>query len=246
MHRFHLPDFVSDREMWLPGDEAHHLARVLRLSPGDVVAVFDGKGHEALARVESVAPHRVCVKVMEAHTPAPEPAVAITLAQALLKRDGMERVIRDAVMLGVSAIQPFVSQRTEVPRAALRKGARRDRWDRTVLSSVKQCGRAVVPQVLETKELGELLAMTPEHARVMFVEPGGMDAADAVDLRSLEAQRPVGATVFIGPEGGWDRQEVKDALTRGVTLVTLGRRVLRADAAGAAALAVLRYAWRDL
>jgi 16S rRNA (uracil1498-N3)-methyltransferase len=56
----------------------------------------------------------------------------------------------------------------------------------------------------------------------------------------------VGATVFIGPEGGWDRQEVKDALTRGVTLVTLGRRVLRADAAGAAALAVLRYAWRDL
>jgi 16S rRNA (uracil1498-N3)-methyltransferase len=183
---------------------------------------------------------------MEAQAPAPEPAVAMTLAQALLKRDGMERVIRDAVMLGVCAIQPFVSQRTEVPRAALRRGARQDRWDRTVLASVKQCGRAVVPQVHETKDLGELLAMTPEHTRLMFVEPGGVDAADVADLRSLEVHRPLAATVFIGPEGGWDRREVKDALTRGVTLVTLGRRVLRADAAGAAALAVLRYAWRDL
>ena len=69
----------------------------------------------------------------------------MTLAQALLKSDKMDRVIRDAVMLGVAAVQPFVSRRTDVPMKALEKGGRQDRWDRTVISSAKQCGRAVVP-----------------------------------------------------------------------------------------------------
>ena len=76
----------------------------------------------------------------------------MTLAQALLKSDKMDRVIRDAVMLGVAAVQPFVSRRTDVPMKAVASGGRQDRWERTVIASVKQCGRAVVPPVYETQE----------------------------------------------------------------------------------------------
>lgn len=244
MHRFYVPDFPSGGEVQLPEDEAQHLARVLRLSSGDTVAVFDGKGHEALAQVASIAGRRVRVSILEARSPASEAAVAITLAQALLKSDKMDRVIRDAVMLGVASIQPFVSRRTDVPKAALKTGARQDRWDRTVISSVKQCGRAVVPPVLEAVEFQALLAATSRRVRLMFVEPGAGD--DVADMSSLEGRQPSEATVLIGPEGGWDPQEIKDAAAGGVTLVTFGSRVLRADAAGAIAVAVLRYLWRDL
>jgi 16S rRNA (uracil1498-N3)-methyltransferase len=242
VHRFYAPDFAAG-EVQLPGDESEHLARVLRLREGDTVAIFDGAGREALARIMSVTSARVSVQVVEPRTPASEPRVSVTLAQALLKSDKMDRVIRDAVMLGVAAVQPFVSRRTDVPIKAVEKGGRQNRWDRTVIASVKQCGRAVVPPVHEVKEFQQLLRET-EGTRLLFVEPGAWPKSQ--DVASLDGQPVSDVIVFVGPEGGWDPQELAGAGEAGVTLLSLGSRVLRADAAGAAVLSVLRYVWRDL
>ena len=244
MHRFYAPKFSASSEVQLPDDEAQHLARVLRLRAGDAVAIFDGQGREALARVASVTSRRVSVHVVEPRTPAPEPEVAVTLAQALLKSDKMDRVIRDAVMLGVAAVQPIVTRRTDVPMKAVKGRGRQDRWDRTVISSVKQCGRAVVPPVHEAQELGHFLRASDGQMRLMFVEPGASEKV--ADIASLEGQPPSEAIVFIGPEGGWDPQEIQDAAVAGAQLLSFGGRVLRADAAGAAVISVLRYIWRDL
>ncbi len=244
MHRFYAPALSDDSVFALPADEAHHLARVVRLRAGDSIAVFDGRGREALARIESVTAKRVSARIVEPRSAAPEPRVAVTLAQALLKSDKMDRVIRDAVMFGVTAIQPFVSRRTDVPIKAVTTGGRQDRWDRTVIASVKQCGRAVVPPVLATKELSDIVKPAAGETRLMFVEPGA--SADVAELTSLEGQQPSSAIVFVGPEGGWDPQEIKDAAAAGVRLLSFGGRVLRADAAAAALVPVLRYIWRDL
>ena len=206
--------------------------------------IFDGAGREALARVRSVTSGHVSVEVGESRAAAPESRVAVTLAQALLKSDKMDRVIRDAVMLGVAAVQPVVSRRTDVPMKAVAMGGRQDRWDRTVISSVKQCGRAVVPPVHTPREIAELLRSTEGKTRLMFVEPGG--AGNVVDVASLDGGRPSEAIVLIGPEGGWAPEEIATAAASGVTLLSFGKRVLRADAAGAAVLPVLRYIWRDL
>ena len=110
--------------MELPPEEAHHLARVIRLKPGDTVAVFDGRGNEALASVKTVG-KRVAVTPIERRAAGPEANIEITLAQSLLKSDKMDDVIRDAVMMGVGAIQPIVTARTEVSRTALRSGIHR-------------------------------------------------------------------------------------------------------------------------
>jgi 16S rRNA (uracil1498-N3)-methyltransferase len=217
---------------------------VLRLKQGDTVTIFDGKGREALARVETVGTRKVVVRPAELRQAAGEPAVPLTLAQALLKSDKMDHVIRDAVMLGVSAVQPFVSKRTEVPRAALRTGVRQERWDRTVISSVKQCGRAVVPPVLDVIDFDELVKTTAGRTRLMFVEPSVASPGSVKPLRSVETSAPIDPIIVIGPEGGWDAGEVETAAKAGVTLVTFGSRTLRADAAGAAAIAILQYAWK--
>ena len=202
------------------------------------------RGGRHCARIVSVESRRVGVRVVEPRAAAPEARVGVTLAQALLKSDKMDRVVRDAVMLGVAAVQPFVSRRTDVPMNAVKSGGRQDRWDRTVVSSVKQCGRAVVPPVHATRPFAELLRSAEPHTRLMFVEPGA--ARHVTDVTALEGQRPVEAMVLIGPEGGWDTQEINDAANAGVTLLSFGSRVLRADAAAATVIPVLRYIWRDL
>jgi 16S rRNA (uracil1498-N3)-methyltransferase len=242
VHRFYAPAFTLDRDVQLPDDEAQHLARVLRLKAGDTIAIFDGKGSEAAARVETVAARKVVVRPIEPRAPATELRVPLTLAQALLKSDKMDRVIRDAVMLGAAAVQPFFSARTEVPRAAVRSGGRKERWDRTVISSVKQSGRAVVPVIHDVIDFDELLrAQSP--CRVMFVEPAGSPERAVQHLRALERDVPASAVVLIGPEGGWEPEERNAAEAAGVKLVTFGSRTLRADAAGAAALTLLQYVW---
>ena len=119
MHRFFAPGLdAGDEIVTLPRDEAEHLRRVLRLGVGDPVAVFDGRGHEFLARVASVVRRDVRLQIQSRVEPPPEPTVALTLAQAVLKGDKMDDVVRDGVMLGVAAIQPIVTKRTETTVAA--------------------------------------------------------------------------------------------------------------------------------
>ena len=226
----------------LPRDEAEHLTRVLRLGVGDTVAIFDGRGHEFLARVASAARRDVRVQLLTRVEPAAEPPVPLTLAQAVLKADKMDDVVRDAVMLGVAAIQPLVTKRSETTVAALMRGARRDRWTRVALASVKQSRRATLPDIRTPMTLETYLNEPGPPLRLMFVEPGaGAGVQTLAVLRGRPA--PSDAAVLVGPEGGWDEEEWTAAQAKGVELVTLGHRTLRADAVPIAAISVLQFLW---
>ena len=232
MHRFFAPSLDSgDETVTLPREEAEHLTRVLRLGVGDSVSVFDGRGHEFSARVASALRREVRVQIVSRLEPAAESAVALTLAQAVLKGDKMDEVIRDAVMLGVSAIQPIVTLRSETTIAALIKGARLERWRRVALASVKQSRRAVLPEIRLPLMLDTALA---EPAASAEVEPIAV---------LQQAPAPVDATLFVGPEGGWAAEEWSAAAAHGVRLMSLGPRTLRADAVPIAAISILQFIW---
>jgi 16S rRNA (uracil1498-N3)-methyltransferase len=246
VHRFFAPTLdPGDERVTLPRDEAEHLTRVLRLGVGDTIGVFDGRGHEFLARVTSAVRRDVQVQLVSRVEAAPESGVPITLAQAVLKGDKMDDVVRDAVMLGAAAIQPLVTKRTEVTVSALIKAARVDRWRRVALASVKQSRRATLPDVRMPLALESYLADPPPALRIMLVEPGA-EAAGA-SLAALDGQPPpADAAVLVGPEGGWTSEECASARAAGVRLVTIGHRTLRADAVPIAALSVLQFVWKDL
>jgi 16S rRNA (uracil1498-N3)-methyltransferase len=154
----------------------------------------------------------------------------------------MDDVVRDAVMLGVHAIQPLVTKRTESTVAALMRGARVDRWRRIALASTKQSRRAVVPEVRTPLSFEHCLEEPSATVRLMLVEPG----ADA-EVEPLSALRrdpiPADAAVWVGPEGGWEEREWRAARDRGVRLISLGRRTLRADAVPVAVMSVLAFLW---
>jgi 16S rRNA (uracil1498-N3)-methyltransferase len=224
----------------LPVDEAEHLTRVLRLSTGDRVRVFNGRGAEFEAVVDAADRDGVRLRIGARCAPAPEPRVAVTLAQAVLKGDKMDDVVRDAVMIGVAAIQPIVTARSEISIAALSRSRRRERWERIAVSSAKQCGRAVVPTIHEPCALTSTEIGVPRPVFVL-VEPG---VSSGVRLGDLDPAIPAEATLVVGPEGGWTPEEVQAATALG-SLVTLGGRTLRADAMALVALAALFTRWRE-
>jgi 16S rRNA (uracil1498-N3)-methyltransferase len=146
-------------------------------------------------------------------------------------------------MIGVAAIRPVTSARSEANREALADGHRVARWQRIAVASAKQCRRAVVPMVHDVVSLEKYLEEVRDGVRIICVEPG---AADTSVQRSQDIPRPDTADVIIGPEGGWTEDEVMAARAAGSIPMTLGSRVLRADTVPLIALTALFSIWGEL
>ena len=245
MHvRFHAPGLQpGDESAVLSAEESGHAVRVLRVRRGAEVRLFNGRGYECTAVVEDPTQGGMTVRVVGPVRPCPEPRVALTLAQAVLKGDAMDDVVRDSVMLGVQAIVPVVSAHVECDRARLLKARRQERWQRIAVSSAKQCGRAVVPVVHEPVAFEAAVASIAAPVRLMLVEPAAGGPA-VHGLPSLPC--PESAAILAGPEGGWAAAEVSLAGASGWSALTLSPRTLRADAAAIVAIPVLQYLWGDL
>jgi 16S rRNA (uracil1498-N3)-methyltransferase len=222
----------------LPADESHHLVRVMRLGVGDEVAVFDGRGHEVLARVERAAPKGVTVSVIRPLPVPPVTSVPVVLVQAVLKGDKMDAVVRDATMAGVSDIVPIVSERTLVSLSALSRGHAVERWQRVSVSSAKQCGRAHLPVIAAPQTFAEWLKRPFDGVRLLMVEPSH-PVKGAWDLPGKSV------ACIVGPEGGWSESELQGAMAGGCKPVTLGSMTLRADAAGLVAVSIVSFLLED-
>jgi 16S rRNA (uracil1498-N3)-methyltransferase len=256
--RFHVPGVNSRADrVELPEDEAEHLVRVLRLGVGDDVDVFDGVGNMWRAEIVQIGKRSASVRLLEPVIPAPELEVRLSLVLGILKGDKMDEVVRDAAMLGVNAIRPVVSERSETSLAAIARSSRIARWQRIAVSSAKQCGRAVVPVIHDAAPLDWYWNERSTHASpeedshslrarpllIMCVEP----AAALGEVLAVQAiTRPAAADVIIGPEGGWAVSEVAAGHDSGAILMSLGGRTLRADAVPIVALTALLTTWGEL
>ena len=236
--RFHLPGIDASGVGELDAEETGHLKRVLRLGVGAEIDVFDGRGGMFHARVVELARATARVEIIGPAASATEPAVRVTLVMSVLKGDKMDNVVRDAVMMGVSAVQPVVAARTETSLAALSRGQRVERWTRIAVASVKQCGRAVVPAVRQPLDLRAWIAQrSPEPVLVLREPAAGM----ARRLRDVVPSP--GVHLMVGPEGGWSGEELAAFDAAGYAAVSLGGRTIRADAAPIIAMSALYEAW---
>ena len=231
----------ADRNVALPVDEAHHLARVLRARVGDEVNVFDGKGREWVARLTAIDNKTTSVEILHETTPVAEPHVRLTLAIGLLKGDQMDSVVRDATMLGARSIVPMSTTHVAVPAKARKSTTALERWRRVAVASSKQCGRAVVPSISAVTSFSDVIESAPEIKKFMCVEP--KLAVDGLDQAGAARSRPLDAIVLVGPEGGWSAKEVEHARTAGVSLIHLGPRTLRAETVPTVVLTALWTAW---
>ena len=246
IHRFHVPSVTGvNHRTRLPDDEAAHATRVLRLSAGATVSVFNGHGREFLGRLEIGTRGEVGVDTLEEVVPTRETQIAITLAQVALKGKSFEAVVKDATMLGVTAIHPLLSANTDVPLSVTTQPSVRTRWERVAVASAKQSGRAFVPKVDQPKSLTDYLQIASDDLQLIFVEPASAHASQEIQILS-DPSCLKRATLMVGPEGGWSDEEIALATETGCVAITLGARTLRADAMPIAALSVLFFLSREL
>jgi 16S rRNA (uracil1498-N3)-methyltransferase len=232
-------------EIELPADESHHLARVLRLSGGDEVVVFDGRGSEYRARVVRADHRRASVRIVEPLPPSPAPRVPVVLVQSVLKGDKMDSVVRDATMAGVVRIAPVVTGRSQIALPSLERAHARDRWQRVAVSSAKQCRRSRLPVIDAPQPFEAWLAEPFDGLKLLLAEPEAADAS-VVSLRAaLAGAVPPAVACVVGPEGGWPVEERRAAVSAGCIPVSLGTATLRADAVGLVAVSMISFAYQE-
>lgn len=245
MPRFFVPaGQIKNDRIHITGNDVNHIARVLRMAPGDKLTVLDGRGNSYEARIEAIAKAEVVCSVVRQMQATGAPPVRITLVQGIPKGDKMDLIIQKSVELGVNRIIPLVCKRSVVKLDQDRSLRRQERWQRIALEAAKQCRRPDVPQVTGPRQLDQVLSgMSSEDLALLPWE----EESDRSVKEVLQAGMSPGETyVFIGPEGGFTPDEAEQARAGGALTVTLGPRILRTETAGLAVLTMILYQWGDL
>ncbi len=216
----------------LPSEESHHLARVLRVQPGQEITLFDGRGGVAEATIESVSKTAVEARVSK-HWNVPKPEVQIDLIQAIPKPDRWELVLQKAVELGTTTIRPVLTQHTEFKP----NPKKQDRWKKIVLNAAQQCEVRWLPDLQPLEKFDTLLPTLGSYDLVLI----GSLYAGAKPFREVPMVGKKRVALLIGPEGDFSPEEVAAAIQSGAIPVSFGDRILRTETAAIFALSVLAY-----
>jgi 16S rRNA (uracil1498-N3)-methyltransferase len=216
--------------------QAHYLLNVLRLKPGDFILLFNGRDGEWRS-VIAEAGRRSCVLEAEEQTRVQPPAPDLDYLFAPLKQARLDYMVEKAVEMGAGRLRPVLTQHTQVTRVNL------ERMRANAIEAAEQCGILSLPEIDEPARLEAALAQWPEHRRLVVCD----EAAETANPVEALAKLPVGPlAVLIGPEGGFSAAERQMLLTRPfVTAISLGPRVLRAETAAVAALALVQATLGD-
>ena len=241
MTRIYFPDEIPDHGVCdLPAAQAHHLAHVLRLAPGDPVVLFDGRGAAYDAVIAQSARGAVRVRVGDRRNEDRESPLCVLLAQAVSSGERMDYTIQKAVELGVAAVQPLLSERCVVRLSGERAAKRVLHWQAVAVAACEQCGRNRVPAVHPLLPLRDWLQQPAAAGELRL----SLAPEAAAGLRQLG--RPAGrVTVLAGPEGGLTAAELDAAAAAGFLPLRLGPRVLRTETAAVALLAAMQALWGD-
>ncbi len=217
---------------------AHQLSKVLRLQPGAMIQLLDGKGNEYDAQLTVVQPRYAAGDVLVARQNRAEPTTELTLYQCSLKADKFEWVLQKGTELGVSRFVPVISERSIVrPAAALCK--KYERWQAILREAAEQSGRGAIPQLLDPLDWPVAI----NHAIGLRLLPWEVDQMTAPHLYSIAMrqamQRSPAISILIGPEGGITTEEATGAQIYGWQTVSLGSRILRAETAALAAVTLV-------
>jgi 16S rRNA (uracil1498-N3)-methyltransferase len=241
MHQFFTdPSQIGETEITLTGTDVNHIRNVLRMRVGEEILVSDGQGRGYHCKLEEISEERVRAAILWVLDGNAELPSSITLFQGLPKGDKMELIIQKCVELGAARIVPVNTRRTVVKLDAKKEQSRIKRWMGISESAAKQSGRGRIPEVTGVMSFAQAL----EEAKRLDVCLIPYELAEnmAHTREVLSSIRPgVSVGIFIGPEGGFERTEVEQAMEAGAEVITLGRRILRTETAGMAVLSMLAY-----
>ena len=224
----------------LPEHSGGHLVRVLRLREGDECVLFNGDGHDYTARIRAIGKRSIEAEVVTSTRLHNESPLAITLLQGIARGEKMDLILQKATELGVNAIVPVQSERSEVKLDGARAEKRLAHWRGVVAAACEQCGRARIPQVSPPMSLTDAAAIDGLPQSRHLLSPLADTGIDAVEPAMAAL------ALAIGPEGGWSPRDLQLLADAGFSGLRLGPRILRTETAGLAAIAALQMRLGDL
>lgn len=239
MPRIFLPVENPQETIRIIGEKAHYVATVLRCRTGDILTVFNGRGVSYKTIIANITKKEVVSEVVSITKGGAEPSLNLTLIQGLLKGDKMDLVIQKTTELGISRVIPVVTERSQV-----RSTGKTVRWRKIAEEASRQSGRVNVPVICEPLFFEALFSLDNHHglpdmvSSLIFWEDGGIRLQDSLESIG-RTDRPF--ALAVGPEGGFREDEVRMAVARGFTTVSLGNRILRAETAAITAVAIMQF-----
>lgn len=245
MYRFFIePEQAGKESIFITGSDVNHIKNVLRMKKGEHILLSDGKDREYECEIINLSEEAVEAKILDVFGSSAELPTKITLFQGLPKADKMELIVQKAVELGAFEIVPVSTKRAVVKLDAKKAKKKVERWNTIALSAAKQAKRGCIPEVRPVMTLKEAFAYakTLDASVVPYENAEGIKHSRDV-LNDLKGKGHIG--IFIGPEGGFEEQEIKDALELGIEPITLGKRILRTETAGIAVLSILMFSMEE-
>ena len=224
---------VNGDKVILDGEQSRHIAKSLRMRVGDMLTVCDGKMHDYGCIIEEITKDSVTLKICYEQASGSEPSVKVSLYQGVPKGDKLEDIIQKCVELGIHDITPVLTKRSVSRPDEKQASRKRERYAKIALEAAQQSGRGIVPEIKEMVSFKEAVAGCEADKIIIFYEGGG------VPLKSVINKDIKSVAVFIGPEGGFEKDEVEAALEAGGISATLGKRILRTQTAPVAALSAI-------
>ena len=237
---FAEPSWIRENKIYMQGADVNHIKNVLRMKPGEDVRVSDGRGKTYLCCIHSYEEQTAVLDILKELASDTELPSRIVLFQGLPKGDKMEWIVQKAVELGAYRVVPFAAKRSVVRLDEKKAAKKQARWQLIAKGAAEQSGRGIIPEVGAACSFAEALRMAGELDVVLLpyeLEEGMKETARI--LEEIAPGQSVG--IFIGPEGGFEEEEVEQAKRAGAHAVTLGKRILRTETAGLTALSILMY-----
>jgi len=233
------PEQITKNNVFITGDEARHLALVLRVQPGELISILDGQGNRYECSVQQIHKKEVRARILKKITHSAESPLSVILAQGIPKGNKMDFIIQKATELGVCKIIPLVTERSQV-----RHTHKIERWRKIAISASQQSGRARIPEISEPISFTEFLEMDDKSSlRLIFSEEREGGSLKTV-LYNMRHVRDI--TLLIGPEGGFSQEEVKIAIHRGYIKISLGPRIMRTETSPIAVISIIQYELGDM
>lgn len=227
----------------IEGADALHISKALRMKSGDLITICDCRGYDYSCRISDLNPASVTLEITERRPVESEPFIKVTLFQGLPKGEKMDIIVQKSVELGVYRVVPVLMARSVSrpdAKSAMRKTAR---WKKIAAEAAKQSGRGILPEVCPPVDFKSAAGMMRGYDRsILFYEHNGGSIAHA--LKDCGDVKTFG--IMVGPEGGFDDEEVEFARTNGILTAGMGPRILRTETAPLCALSAIMYATGNL